>query len=147
MKLNKSTLYFLGALYCICAMQNGVARNQWKYGASNIPPTQQEINFVTDLQKSIRGDNQVWIANHIFYPIKVTLDGQIREIKNRAEFMRHYREIVTCQVRNAILNENPGKLTNSSAGLMLGHGEIWIMSLSRSPHDHFKTYITAINNS
>ena len=111
------------------------------------PVTQAEINFVQELQDAVKRNDCVWISNNVFYPIRVrtTSDGFV-QIKTSHGFIDNCNEIISDNVKQAVLGTDLQRIFKSSLGIRLGQGEVWLMSLSRNKDGPFKIYITTINN-
>lgn len=118
----------------------------WSRESRGIPLTAKESAFIKQLRVSVNDGDKSWIADHIFYPLGVVINGKRVAISGPKEFLRNYTAIVNRDVRNVITNRDPGNVSKSSKGIMLGGGEVWIMSLSRSPRGPFVLYVVAINN-
>jgi|HubBroStandDraft_5_1064220.scaffolds.fasta_scaffold247311_2 hypothetical protein len=128
------------------AASNAYAANL-RHGAKNIPVTKDEKEFVHSLQVAFKKNDCNWVANRVLYPIRVesTENGFI-QIKTASKFVQDCSEILSDNVRQAVLHADIEKLIKSSKGIYLGDGDIWLMSLSRKESDPIKVYIVGINN-
>lgn len=120
-----------------------VAKSQ---AVSGLPASTKEITFVKQLQRAVKNRDQTWVADHILYPLTVSIDGKPAVIKTRKAFLENYDAIINRDVKWAILNQDLDNIFKSSEGIMLGNGEVWIKSLSPKPGGPFTLYIVTINN-
>ena len=122
--------------------------DQWKFGDPNLLVTRQEVLFVEALQNAVKEGDADWIAHHTLYPTHVWIGEQKRVLKTPKDFIKHYDQIMTFSVKKAILDEDAKKLFKNWRGIMLGHGEVWILSFKKSDHPNspVQTLIIAINN-
>ena len=94
----------------------------------------------------LKGDKS-WIANHVSYPIKTSLDKKNRiTIKNKKQLINNFYRIFHAEYRRKIESYYTSNLFNNYQGAMIGRGEIWINSTPKSKNNKYGYLITAINN-
>ena len=112
-------------------------------------PASEVIDFLLEIQASVRTDNKEKLASMIHYPITVYgFDGDNdKEIQNAAEFVTNYEKIVTPEWRDIILAQEPARLFTNWQGAMVHRGELWFAAycLDKSC-DKTKLYIITINH-
>ena len=135
---------------------NLVASFSLSVNAGNLPEnlfakpaeTSEEIAFICGLKYAVRRNDKNWIAERVLYPISEQVNGQQKAIRNSAQFEKYYSQIMTADIKTAVLSQDVGKLFKNSRGVMIGHGEIWIMTgyyvMGKKTPD---VLIIAINNS
>jgi hypothetical protein len=103
-------------------------------------------NFVKRIKKSILENDKDWIANHVSYPIKVTVLKRRITIKNKQQLITNFDNIFYKGYRNKIKLCSPYNLFNNYQGAMLGLGEIWINNSPEARERKFDYKIISINN-
>jgi hypothetical protein len=83
--------------------------------------------FVGELQRAVRANDKLWLANHMRYPVRYH-GGQNRLIRNKSRFVRQYSSIFSSKLRASVLAQDPNKLFENWQGIMIGEGSynIWI---------------------
>lgn len=103
-------------------------------------------SFMKTVKASILRGDKNWIANHIHYPLKTTLDGKTSvTIKNAEQLTANFDRIFHPEFKNNIASLCSCNLFTNYQGAMLGNGQIW-MNVIGSPAGKFAHRITAINN-
>lgn len=81
---------------------------------------------VSDFIKVIKSNNVEKIADNVAYPLK--REYPVPSIKNKQEFINHYKEVFDDNLKHEIINSNPA--TDWSAvgwrGIMLKQGIVWL---------------------
>jgi hypothetical protein len=110
--------------------------------------TGEEKTFIQALQTATKNNDVHWISAHVFYPISVTMSGHKIKIHDTTNFEKHYNEIITYKIRNAILEQDINKLSKTPQGVMIGQGFVWVDSLilGNNPNKAPSVLIIAINN-
>lgn len=104
-------------------------------------------NFMRKVKVSILKGDKSWIANHVSYPIKTSLDKKNRiTIKNKKQLINNFYRIFHAEYRRKIESYYTSNLFNNYQGAMIGRGEIWINSTPKSKNNKYGYLITAINN-
>jgi hypothetical protein len=89
------------------------------------PLTDEDRLFLQQLQNAVAADDRSWIADHIKYPITVTLGGEREVLEGKDEVLAHYGEIINRRVRDAVLAQRFETLFKNWRGTMIGNGELW----------------------
>lgn len=66
------------------------------------------------------------VASLVSYPITVTQDSVQSTYVDASEFVEFYDDIITPEIRAAVVDQDYGSLSVSGDGIMLGNGEVWI---------------------
>ncbi len=86
--------------------------------------TEQDKAFFRALKDAIIAHRVAWIAARVSYPLFVKIGGKRRPIKNRREFVAHFKKIIDQNVSTAVINQDPEKMFRNWRGVMIGNGEI-----------------------
>jgi len=101
------------------------------YSVAGIDNPQSVEDFAARLRDAVyRGDRSA-VAAMVSYPIRVTLDGRARSIKNADAFVANYDAIMTQPVKDAVVRQDPKTLFVNSQGVMFGAGEVWFSQVGR----------------
>jgi len=83
--------------------------------------------FMRQVKLSIAESDEEWIASHIRYPLKTTLNGQEKiTIKNKQQLIDNFEQIFYPAYKEEIKKHCVCNMFYNSQGIMLGNGEIWI---------------------
>jgi hypothetical protein len=93
--------------------------------AAGHPLTDEDRVFLEQLRDAVANDKRSWIADHVRYPIDVTIGGKLLNVEREDQFLAHYDEIMNQRVRDAILRQTSGELFKNWQGTMIGDGEVW----------------------
>ncbi len=114
----------------------------------NMPATE-VIDFLLEIQDSLRTDDKEKLASLVYYPITIyRFEGNNdKEIQNAKEFIANYEKIVTPKWKEIILSQEPARLFTNWQGAMVSRGELWFTAvcLDKSCQDT-KLYIITINH-
>ena len=66
------------------------------------------------------------VAALVDYPFEATLDGRKTAIKDRADFVRNYDQIITPAIAGVVKAQKYSELMVNGQGVMFGSGETWI---------------------
>jgi len=78
-----------------------------------------------DLRKAIKEDDRKLIAESmIYYPLVWNRKEGTLEVKNRSEFLKHYDEIFTAELKGKILSQSVKCLPGNDEGASIGDGEM-----------------------
>ena len=111
-------------------------------------PASDVIDFLLEIQDSLRTDDKEKLASLVYYPITIRFDGNNdKEIQNAEEFIANYEKIVTPEWKDIILSQEPAKLFTNWQGVMVSRGELWFTAvcIDKSCQDA-KLYIVTINH-
>ena len=104
-------------------------------------------NFMKRIKTSILNGDKEWIANHISYPLKTTLNNtKTLTIKNKKQLIDNFYQIFHSEFKDKIKSFCVCNMFNNYQGTMLGNGQIWINNKPNSTDDKFDFNIIAINN-
>ena len=73
----------------------------------------------------VRDANKQAVAAQIRYPVKASIRGVKRQVKNRAELLANYDAIFTRAYRDSIVEAVPHNMFSNWQGIMLGQGAVW----------------------
>ena len=90
------------------------------------PLTDEDRVFLEQLQNAVATDDRSWIADHVKYPITVTIGREREMVERQDEFLAHYDEIMNQRVRDAITAERLENLFKNWQGTIIGGGYVWI---------------------
>lgn len=103
-----------------------------------------EFDKTFDLIKNALKDNDKdMFADYVAYPIKVNIDGERTDVKNKEEFIKKFDIIISEDLKNKFLNQKVEDLFVNQYGIMVGDGEFWMSEITGTKYQ-FSIY--AINN-
>jgi hypothetical protein len=112
-------------------------------------PASEVIDFLLEIQNSIRTNDKEKLASLVYYPITIyQFEGNNdKEIQNAEEFIANYEKIVTPEWKDIILSQEPAGLFTNWQGIMISRGELWFTAVctDKSCQDS-KLYIVTINH-
>lgn len=112
-------------------------------------PASEVIDFLLEIQDSLRTDDKERLASLVYYPITIYRfeGGNAREIQSAEEFIANYEKIVTPEWKDIILSQEPARLFTNWQGIMVSRGELWFtpVCIDESCQDS-KLYIATINH-
>ena len=83
--------------------------------------------FVSDVKKSVLMGDKIWLANYLFYPLKVRISEKLTlNLKNKNQFLLQYDKIFTADFKAVLGKTFSQNHFNNYQGVMIGDGEIWI---------------------
>lgn len=93
-------------------------------GAQPADPTP---SFIADLQRAIRDDDKVWMADHLHLPVRYFGRTEV-VIRSKDWFRAHYERLIGSELKKNILAREPGNYFKNYQGVMIGDGgrNIWI---------------------
>lgn len=104
-------------------------------------------NFMKHVKRSILNDDKDWIASHIYYPLKTTLNGSKPiTIKTKQQLIANFDKVFYKAFKDAIKTFCTCNLFYNDYGAMLGNGEIWINNTSNSTDKNYDYCISMVNN-
>jgi hypothetical protein len=118
-----------------CASGQG-ARCIRAYGAASVE------QFLPGLQHSVAVDDRAHVVEMVGFPIKITVEGKSRTLRNKNQLLEYYNVAFDAKVRGFIAKQKVSDLFCNWQGIMIGRGEIWINTVSGSS----RLRIIAINN-
>jgi ankyrin repeat protein len=103
------------------------------------------LSFMKKIKLSIEKGDKEWIADHIHYPISVSLNGEKKiTIDNKQQLISNFEQIFYPAYIEKIKESKVDDLSTNQYGTMLGSGWIWVNDFSTDGHVDYKIY--AINN-
>ena len=92
-----------------------------------------------ELQKAVAANDRSRVADFVLYPLRV--NGWWDELKGKGtfmfatkpEFLDNYDDIMTPQVRKAIVQQKVANLFVNWQGVMVGNGEAWLSVSTKDP--------------
>lgn len=75
--------------------------------------------------QAVKQGDQKTVAALVVYPVKVSINGKNKRIRNAQELMQNYEQIFTQSYRDAILAALPHNMFARDKGIMLGRGVVW----------------------
>jgi hypothetical protein len=107
------------------------------------------IDFLLEIQDSLRTDNKAKLASLVYYPITINqFEGNNdKEIQNAEEFIANYDKIVTPKWKDIILSQEPARLFTNWQGVMISRGELWFTAICTDQScQESKLYIVTITH-
>ena len=96
-----------------------------RYGAIGAVSNQAVHAPAERFWRALKAGDRNAVAVEIRYPIKVTLNGKIKTLRNAAELLAVYDAVFTPAYRKAIAAAIPRNMFVRDEGAMLGNGEVW----------------------
>ncbi len=81
--------------------------------------------FFETLKQAVARDDRRKVASLVAYPITVQLDGQPTTLKDTAEFVARYPDLLNEHVKAAVQAAEVNRLFVNWQGVRVGRGEIW----------------------
>ncbi|NMC31744.1 MAG: hypothetical protein GYA36_04680 [Veillonellaceae bacterium] len=119
-----------------------------RYAVAGIENAAEFETAFAELQKAVAANDRSRVADFVLYPLRV--NGWWDELKGKGtfmfatkpEFLDNYDDIMTPQVRAAIVQQKVANLFVNWQGVMVGNGEAWLSVSAKDP----KRYgLSAIN--
>jgi hypothetical protein len=83
--------------------------------------------FVSDVKKAVAKGDKIWLANNLFYPLKVRISEKLAlNLKSKNQFLLQFDKIFTADFKSAVSKTYSHNHFNNYQGVMIGNGEIWI---------------------
>jgi len=82
-------------------------------------------------QKAVAEGDPMAVATLVDYPFEATLDGKKTAIKDRADFVKNYDQIITPAIAGVVKAQKYSELMVNSQGVMFGSGETWINGICK----------------
>ena len=112
-------------------------------------PASEVIDFLREIQDSLRTDDKEKLASLVYYPITINgFEGNNdKEIQNAEEFIANYEKIVTAEWKKIVLSQEPARLFTNWQGIMVSRGELWFTAVCIDQScQEAKLYIVTINH-
>ena len=88
--------------------------------------------FLRKLQAGVQAYDSSAVADLVCFPVRVNDPGEASTRIARDAFLREYNDIITDNVRAAVLRQSTADLFIRDQGIMIGDGQIWFC-----PKDNF----------
>ncbi|ANF97054.1 hypothetical protein [Paenibacillus bovis] len=96
------------------------------YANAGIDSPAQFHTFFNHLKYAVQHNNKKAVATMVNYPLRMNSDGQTMKIKNKSQFIQKYNQILTPEVRKALLVQREKNLIVNWQGVGLERGAIWM---------------------
>ena len=83
------------------------------------------------LQAAVAADDAAKVAALVQYPISVDIGGKKTILKTEQDFVARYQELMTPDIRKAIVDTKYGDLFVNYKGVMFGSGQVWINGICK----------------
>lgn len=83
------------------------------------------------IQKAVADDDKAASAEWVSYPIIITADGEEMSIADAAQFVEHYDNILTEEIKTAITDQTWADLFANYQGVMFGNGQVWVNGICK----------------
>lgn len=104
----------------------------------------QAKSFLCKLKSAIQENDRELLASMVTYPLPVHEGKGTRTIQNRREFVYRYRDVITPEVKAAVVGQSPECLFANYEGVMIGRGQVWFEAeSSRAPFKIITINLTA----
>ena len=87
--------------------------------------------FLHDLQAAVVGDLREQLAGMVSYPLSTKLQGRAVRIRTPRQFLSHYETLLPVNTRQLIAQQSYEQLFATSAGVMIGSGELWFSGVCK----------------
>jgi len=81
--------------------------------------------FLLRLQTNAVAGNADGIAESVFYPINVTVNGQTVSLTSSDEFIQNYNQVFNDKILTALSETATDALMSGAEGISIGDGELW----------------------
>ena len=125
-----------------------ICGNTYEHRYSDLYGTNDDVeNFIKHTKTSILKNDKEWIANHIKYPLKTTLNKtKPITIKDKKQLLDNFDFIFHQNFKDEIKLFSSYNLFCNYQGVMFGSGQIWITNKPNSTSNKYDYIIKAINN-
>ena len=86
---------------------------------------------IQELQAAVAADDAAKVASLVQYPIGVDIGGKNTVLKTEKDFVARYQELMTPDIRKAIVETKYGDLFVNYKGVMFGSGQAWINGICK----------------
>jgi hypothetical protein len=104
----------------------------------------QATDFLAELQAAVAQDNHGQVADLVAFPLDINVGGAQVTIPSKQEFIDSYDQIITPDVKAAILGQAAAGLFVNDRGVMIGNGQVWFGGVGSAPP--YQVRIIAVNN-
>lgn len=83
------------------------------------------------VQQAVGDGDAAAFATWVSYPIKVVADGEEMLLGDEEQFTEHFDNILTDEIRQAILDQTWATLFVNAEGVMFGNGQVWMNGICK----------------
>lgn len=84
------------------------------------------------IQQAVGDGDAAGFAKWVSYPIKVVADGEDMQLSDEEQFAEHYDNILTDEIRQAILDQAWASVFVNADGIMFGNGQVWMNGICKN---------------
>jgi hypothetical protein len=110
------------------------------------PITDTDKKFLAEVINAVENTNDVWVADHMSYPLSITVSNKTQVVNTREEFKSILSRQLTKDIRAKIIKEARQPLFKNWQGIMIGRGIVWITEFERSENGPPEYEIMAIGD-
>jgi hypothetical protein len=89
------------------------------------PATEADKKFLTEIVNAVQKGNMAWIADHMLYPISITVSNKTQIVKTKEEFKPVLDRELSPEIRTNIVDAAREPLFKNWQGVMIGDGILW----------------------
>ncbi|HEV2516586.1 MAG TPA: hypothetical protein VGV07_15120 [Devosia sp.] len=83
------------------------------------------------IRKAVADGDKAGFAAWVSYPIAVTADGEKMKLSDAAQFEEHYDNILTDEIKTAIMDQKWQDVFVNYQGIMYGNGQVWLNGICK----------------
>ena len=83
------------------------------------------------IQQAVADGDATAFASWVSYPIKVVADGEEMLLSDEEQFAEHFDNILSDEIRQAILDQTWATLFVNDQGVMFGNGQVWLNGICK----------------
>ena len=84
------------------------------------------------IQQAVGDGDAAGFAKWVSYPIKVVADGEDMLLSDEEQFTEHYDNILTDEIRQAILDQAWASVLVNADGIMFGNVQVWMNGICKN---------------
>ena len=104
----------------------GLARLGFDTGRGGV----QRLSYLGLMERFAPHDSAAF-AEWVSYPIRVTADGEEMSLEDAGQFVDHYDQVLTDEIRSAVTDQAWADLFVNDQGIMFGNGQVWLNGICR----------------
>lgn len=99
------------------------------------------------LQDAVAASDAETVASLVWYPFKVSIDGERYVLKDEPAFAERYEDIFTPELATVVTSQAYADLFVNDQGVMFGDGELWLANSCLDRRCRYSVWlISAIND-
>ena len=118
---------FLTFLFISLAAQSSQAEIKCLFRTYEVGNIKTFRGFVAKLKKANTAKKMEKLMH---YPANLNLKGKKLKIKNKNDFFKHYKDIMSEKIKNTIKTNDPYDTFCNYDGLSLGKGSLWVQFIN-----------------